>query len=116
MVSYFASSFLVLIGTPLDMQWSPAYQSLAKSISFMQHEVEREYLPFLATMLQLIKSSLTWATLSSLETWLASIPESLDNQDAHTRMDYILATSKQELVEESLGCFAELPMAGSLID
>ena len=112
----FASSFLFSIGHPLDMHGFPAYQSLAKSISFTQLEVEREYLPFLANMLQLIKSSLTWARLNSLESWFASIPESLDNQDGHARMDDILATRKQELVEETLGCFAELPMAGSWTD
>ena len=112
----FASSFLFSIGHPLDIHGLPAYQSLAKSISFMQHEVEQEYLPFLANMLQLVQSSLTWARLTSLESWLASIPESLNSQDAHTRMDCILATRKQELVEETLGCFAELPMADLWMD
>src|SRR5258706_6459396 len=109
----FASSFLFSIGRPLDKHVFPAYQSLAKSINVMQIGVGQEFLPFLAIMLQLIKSSLTRARLTSLESWLTSIPKRLENQDAHTRMDYILVTRKQELVEETLGFFAELPMAGS---
>ena len=109
----FASIFLFSIEHPLYMHGLPAYQPLAESITIMARSDGQKYLPFLTTMLQTIKSRLTWAGLNSLESWLTSIPERLENQDAHTRMDDILATRKQELVEETLGFFAELPMAGS---
>ena len=112
----FASSFLFSIGHPPDMHGFPAYQSLAKFIASRPRHERPAYLLFLATMLQLIRSSLTWARITSLESWLADIPQRLDNQDAHTRMDYILASRKQELVEEALGFFSELPMAGSCMD
>ena len=113
----FASTFLFSIEHPVDMHGIPAYQCLAEFIVH-QHspDWEGKYLPFLATMLQLIKSSLTWARITSLESWLAVLPEKLENQDAHTEMECILATRKQELVEESLGFFTELPMAGSWMD
>ena len=112
----FASTFLFSTVHPANMHGVPAYQFFAKFIYQRPSDGEWEYLPFLATMLWLVKSSLTWARLTSLETWLANIPEMLENQDAHAQMEYILATRKQELAEESLGFFTELPMAGSWTD
>src|SRR5258706_6314815 len=60
----FASIFLFSIEHPLDMYGFLAYQSLAESINLMPFDERRAYLLFLATMLQLIKSSLTWAKLT----------------------------------------------------
>jgi hypothetical protein len=43
----------------------------------MPFDERQAFLPFLATLLELIKSSLTWARLTSLENWLAQLPEDL---------------------------------------
>jgi hypothetical protein len=75
----------------------------------MALDARQAFLPFLATLLKLVKSSLTWVSLTSLENWLARLPESLENQDAHTKMKYILATRRPQLTLELFA--TELPMA-----
>jgi len=62
-------------------------------------------------MLEPIKSSLTGDRLTSLEDWLADLPVALENQDAYTQIEHILAIRKQQPVEEALWIFSELPMA-----
>ena len=105
----FASAFLLPIAHPKGTHELPAYQFLAGPMIITE---PRAFLPFLATMLGLIHSSLTWARLPSLENWLAQLPEALENEDAHAQIGYILATRKQQIIEETLGFFAELPIAG----
>jgi hypothetical protein len=72
--------------------------------------------PFLATVLELIKSSLTWGRLTSIESSLAQLPARLMDLDAQAQIETTLAARKQQLVEETLKFFAELPMAGSGTD
>jgi len=109
----FASAFIFSIVQPLGMHGLPAYQCLAEQFKFMPFVDIHAFLPFLATMLELIKSSLTWARLTSFENWLALPPGRLENQDAYAQMARTLATRKQELVEGTLLFFAELPMDGA---
>ena len=107
----FSSAFLFSVVQPLDMHGLPAYQCLAEAHAFMSIDEQEAFLPFLASLLKLVKFSLTWVSLTSLENWLARLPERLENQDAHTRMRQILATRKPQLTIESL---AELPMAATV--
>ena len=105
----FASALLFSIVQTQGKQGRPAYQCLAEDHKHRSLDERRAFLPFLATLLELVKSSLTWATLTSIENWLAQLPEGLENQDAHTKMIRTLATRKPQL---TLGSFAaELPMA-----
>ena len=112
----FASALLFTAVQPLGMDVLPAYQCLAESHWFMSFDERQAFLPFLATLLELVKSNLTWDSIISLENWLAQLPESLQNQDAHVQMEGILATRKQQLLEENLGLFTELPMADEWMD
>ena len=109
----FALSFLFSIKHPLGADGSPAYQAFA---AFINHDERQAYLLFLASMLEHIKPSLTWARITSLQSWLASIPKRLESHDGQTRMEYFLAARKQELAEENLGLLAELPKTGSWMD
>ena len=110
----FASVFLFSIVHRRGVHEYPAHQYFVEAVAdrFTLFDGREVYLPFLATMLHLVKSSLTWARLTSLETWLAKTPDELDHDDARTELEHILATRKQHLVgEETLGLLAELPMA-----
>ncbi len=112
----FASALLFTVVQPPDIDGLPAYQCLAKSNEYLSLDMRKAFLPFLATLLELFKSCLTWDSISSLENWLAHLPEWLSNQDAHTQMEGILATRKQQLVTDTLGYFAELPMASEWLE
>ena len=112
----FASVLLFTVVQPLDADELPAYQCLAKSHEYLPFDQQQAFLPFLVTLLELIKSNLTWYSINSLETWLAKLSEHLENQEAHSQMEGILATRKQQLVEENLGFFAELPMASEWLE
>ena len=93
----FASAFLFLnVHTPYWGEFPP-YQLFAKSLRFEQRP-NQTFLPFLGTMLQLIKDRVTWDQLYSFDTWLAKLPEHIENQDAHIKLDNILATRKQEII------------------
>jgi len=59
---------------------------------------------------------LTRASLTSLENWLAQFPEGLENWGSHTQIQHTLATLKQQLVEETLGFFTELPMENEWLE
>ena len=87
----------------------PAYQWFANSLRYWQLP-DKAFLPFLGTMLELIKYSLTWCQLNSLDAWLAQLPANLENQEAQVKLENVLATRKQEIIDETLRCFAELPM------
>ncbi len=112
----FASALMFTVVQPLDMDGLPAYQCLAKSHEYLSFDKKQAFLPFLATLLELIKSTLTWDSIISLENWLSQLPEYLENQDAHTQMEGILATRKQQFAQEILGFFAELPMASEWVE
>ena len=107
----FSSALLFTVVQPLHTNELPAYQYLAESHMHMSFDGRQAFLPFLATILELNKSSLTRASAILLENWLAQLPESLENQDAHTQMKGILSTKEQQFVDENLTFFAELPMA-----
>jgi hypothetical protein len=114
--SDFASAFLFSTSHLPEGHGLPAHQSLDKTISGMEIDERQAYLPFLSTMLELIESKLSWARLTSFELWLAQLPETLENHNAHTQLEHILARRKQQLVEETLALFSELPMPGSWMD
>ena len=105
----FASALLFSIVQPVGGHGKPAYQCLAEGYEDMSLDTWEASLPFLATLLKLVKSSLTWTTLTSIENWLARLPETLENQDAHAKMIHILAIRKPQLTLELFA--AELPMA-----
>ena len=113
---YFASALLFTVVQSTGTGGLPAYQCLAKSRPGMSFERRQALLPFLATLLELAKSSLTWDRILSLEIWLAQLPEDLKNREAHTQIEGILATRKQQLPGENLGFFAELPMADEWLE
>jgi hypothetical protein len=112
----FASAFIFSIAHSLEGHGLPAHQFLENAIGGQEIDERQAYLPFLATVLELIESKLSWARLASLEIWLAQLPETLENHNAHTQLEYILARRKQKLVEEALALFAELPMTDSWMD
>ena len=93
----FASALLLTVVKHTDMHGLPAYQFLAESYAYLPLDQKQAFLPFLATLLTLIESSLTQGSIISLENWLAQLPESLENPDAQTQMEGILATKKQQL-------------------
>ena len=106
----FASAFLFLNVHTVDESELPTYKWFAGSLRD-EEQISQAFLPFLGTMLELIKHSLTWGQLDSVNTWLAQLPEILENQDAHVELHNILATRKKDIVDETLNCFAELPMS-----
>jgi hypothetical protein len=111
----FASAFLFSIVYPRGMHGLPAYQCLANAIEtgLIDHPT---FLPFLETMLQLIESSLTLGRIISLQNWLANMPEGFEDEDARANIEHLLATRQQQLVEEALWFFEELPMVGLWMD
>ena len=112
----FASAFLFSIVHLDGMHGLPAYQCFASDDRFMVSDERQAFLLFLATTLDLVKSSLTWGRLTSIEDWLAQFPVALENQGARTQIKHILATMKPQILEKTLGFFTELPMAGSWMD
>ena len=112
----FASALLFSIFHPLGTHGLPAYQYLAEPNRYTKPVEVEAFLGFLGTLLGLVKSRLTWARLTSFENWLARSPIHLENPDAHPHMELILTTVKQQLMEETLGFFAELPMASPWMD
>ena len=111
----FASAFLLSI-VHLGVDGLPAYQWLAEAIGSMPFNEPQAFLPFLSTMLELIESSLTLDNIMSLKNWLAQLPEILENEDAHTHMEGIMATREQQLQEEDGGSFAGLSMASEYLE
>ena len=112
----FASEFMLCNVLSPGMDGLPAYQCFAEAHRDMSLDERQAFLPFLATLLELIKSSLNWSSLTSLENWLARLPEALENQGARTQVEHILAIRKRQFEEENLGFFAELPMAGEWLE
>ena len=108
----FASALLFTAVEPRSrhMVRIPAYQRLAKAHEYSPFDWRQTFLPFVATNLELIQANLTWASLTSLESWLAQLPGRLENQDARAQMEDILASRKPKIVEENLSFLAGLPM------
>jgi len=105
------ASALILSTAPNGL---PAYQFL--SAHLLSLDARQEFLSFLAALLELIESRLTWASLTSLENCLAQLSEGLKNQAAYTQIQHFLATMKQQLVDEALGLFRELPMENEWLE
>ena len=101
----FATAFLFLNVHTSEL---PAYQWFAYTFRY-EKQPNQAFLPFLGTMVECIKYRATWGQLDSLGTWLAQLPEYLENQAAHVKLENVLAT-RQEIGDENLRCFAELPM------
>ena len=112
----FASALLSTVVRPLDLDAFPAYQCLADAQSIMAFDERQAFLPFIATLLELTTSSLSWGSIIPFENWLAKLPEDLENPDAQTKMESVLATRKQEILDANLGCLAELPMASEWLE
>jgi len=68
-----------------------AYQSFAKPLinGEIPFQVGQLFLPFFITMVELTKSGMTWGQLTSIENWLAQIPQILENRDAHAQTENI---------------------------
>ena len=111
----FASALLFTVVHPLDTDGRPAYQCLAISHTYLAHDLQMAFLPFLAILLEVTKYSLNWYSIIPLEHWLANLSELLENPGAHTHIMGILAARKEQLVKEILDLFAELPMASEWV-
>ena len=105
----FASAFLFFNVHYFDDEL-PLYQWFTNTF-IIKGNSNQDFLPFLGTMLELIKHSVTSDQLASLETWLAQLPKILENPNAHIELGNVLASREQEIVNETLRIFAELPMA-----
>ena len=94
------------------MPEQPAYQFLAQALTYQacEEQLKQAPLPFLGAMLERIKHHLDWNQLTFLETWLAQLPDDLKDQDAYFKLEIILVTQRQQIEEETLDLFAELPM------
>ena len=120
----FASALFFSVVQPPDTHELPAYQCFAEAHAKSFAERPRRaklfwrhrFFPFLETLLEPITSSLTWASLTSLENWWSQTPDEQKDQINRAQMEEILATMRQQLVEVTLGFFQELPMAGPLTD
>ena len=107
----FASAFMFPPEHPLGVHRPPPYQLLAKSIELTQvHELSK-YLSFLSTILEPIQTKLTLTRLTSLENWLANVPERDENRDAHTQIGNILSARKQQLAKDAPVFLEGLPAA-----
>ena len=106
----FASEFLF---ADLHLYTQPAYQCFTDALSKEAEEIKNNmaFLPFIGAMLELTQHTLNQVQLTSLKTWLVVLPETLENHDAHVKLENILATREQHLVDETLTFFSELPMA-----
>ena len=118
--SGFASAFLFSNVNPPGLPALHPYQRFTETLGGCVEPFHvgqlHLFLPFLVTMLEPTKAGLTWDQLTSIDSWLADLPEILENQDAHSQLENILATRKQELIEETMVFFAELPMVDSGMD
>ena len=119
----FASALLFSIVESPNSHRLPAYQwfTHAHTILFAgdPHLLDdfwrKEFLPFFATLLEPIKSSLTCTSLTLLENWWSHVPGK-QKEDTGIQMEQILVTTKQQLVEVTLGFLQELPFVGSWLD
>ena len=96
--------------------FAQTYSTFTDGAQRMDEFWRKEFLPFYAALLGSVKYSLTWTSVTSLEEWWSHNLSEPMNQDARTQKEQILATTKQQLVEVTLGCFQELPFVGLLVD
>ena len=98
----FASIFLFSNVHHPHMHCQPAYQLLTQALSDQERENpnNQAFLPFLLAILEPIKHTLNWDQLTSLRTWLAWLPDNLQNQDAqvHVKLEDYLATRMEQVV------------------
>ena len=97
----FASAFLSLKVNTQPYGEGLAYQGFANSLRD-EKQTNQAFILFLGTMLQDAEDRVTWGQLNSLTTWLAQLPEHFQNQDAHVKLDNIVATRKKVIVDETL--------------
>ena len=79
----------------------------------VERRISQDFLDFLGTMLELTKHTMNQYQLASLDAWLAQLPEPLENQDARVTLKNVLTIRMQQIVDETLKFFTELPMAYS---
>jgi len=117
--SAFASVFLTSHVSAKD-RLLPAYQHFAIALRHSARDMQigqlRAFLPFIATMLELIKHCLDRESITSIESWLAQLPECLEDLVARAQIQKALATRMQQLMEETVALYAELPMVDSGMD
>ena len=107
---------LTVVSPPCEFEL-PAYQYLFGLGQILPlGDKVCELLPFLATLLEPIKSSLTWASLCSIENWWALLPRYSEIHVGRAQIRDVLATAKRQLQEENLVFFAELPMASEWLE
>ena len=115
--STFASVFMTSKVSGKSQQL-PAYRCLAEALSPVRGQ-QGVFLSFIATVLEFIQHSLTWELSMSIDNWLASLarcPNWFINHDAHAQIQNILAIRMQQLREETVELYVELPMADSETD
>ena len=97
----FASEFLF---SDVHLYNQPAYQCLTDALRDETGEIQNNmaFLPFINAMLELTQHALNLDTLTSLKTWLVGLPETLKNHDAHVKLETILATREQQIIDETL--------------
>jgi len=107
--SAFASVFLTSRVSAKD-GLLPAYQHFAIALRHSAKEMQigqlRAFLPFIATMLELIKHCLDRELITSIESWLAQLPECLEDLVARAQIQKALATRMQQLMEETVALCA----------
>jgi len=117
--SAFASVFLTY-RVSAEGRLLPAYQHVAIALRHSARGVQidqlRAFLPFIADMLELIKHRLARESVASIESWLARLPKRLENLLARAQIQTALATRMQQLREEIVALYAELPMVDSGMD
>ena len=101
----FAFAFL---STP-DMCKLPAYQFLAEALK--EEGQLQALLSFLRNILEPIKSGWMWDQLTSLDNWLAQLPEVPEKADVHAQVETILTKMRQLAAEN----FEELPLVDSVM-
>ena len=107
---------LVFLFSNVQLQhkiYPPAYQCFTEALRCGERDNQNNqaYLPFIGAMVKSINQSLTSCQLRLLEIWLAQLPATLENQEAHVNLEIVLATTKEQIIDETLGLLAELPMA-----
>jgi len=108
----FASTFLFSNVNPPGAPELLSYQHFTQA--FPSTKLPLPFFSFLTTMVEHAKAGVTWGQLSSIEHFFGPFSFSPQNQHGYAPLEKILAARKQEL--DTMGFFAELPMADSGTD
>jgi len=113
--SCFASAFLFSTVKLPCMPELHVYQHFAGTL---EEPLQLDpFFSFLLAVVEHTKAGVTWGQLTSIEHWLALLLAlRIRNQDQNAPLEHILAARKQDIVEETMKSFGELPMADSGVD